>query len=112
MKSFGLLLLSSAALFAGSDVTFYRDVLPILEARCQGCHRPGEVGPMALGGYDETRPWAKAIKQAVLLGKMPPWYADAPPGKFHNDPFAGESGGGEGKKEGRRLNHRPAGRDL
>jgi Copper type II ascorbate-dependent monooxygenase, C-terminal domain len=86
MKIFGLLLLSSAALLAGSDVTFYRDVLPILEARCQGCHRPGEVGPMALGGYDETRPWAKAIKQAVLLGKMPPWYADAPPGKFHNDP--------------------------
>ena len=41
---------------------------------------------MAFGGYDETRPWAKAIKQAVLLGKMPPWYADAPPGKFHNDP--------------------------
>jgi hypothetical protein len=86
MKVLGLLLLSSAALFAGSDVTFYRDVLPILEARCQGCHRPGEVGPMAFGGYDETRPWAKAIKQAVLLGKMPPWYADAPPGKFHNDP--------------------------
>jgi hypothetical protein len=86
MKSIGLLLLSSSALFAGSNVTFYRDVLPILEARCQGCHRPGEVGPMAFGGYDETRPWAKAIKQAVLLGKMPPWYADAPPGKFHNDP--------------------------
>jgi hypothetical protein len=92
MKIFGLLLLSCAALFAGSpsakqsDVTFYRDVLPILEARCQGCHRPGEVGPMAFGGYNETRPWAKAIKQAVLLGKMPPWYADAPPGKFHNDP--------------------------
>ncbi len=86
MKFFGLLLLSSSALFAGSDVTFYRDVLPILETRCQGCHRQGEVGPMAFGAYDETRPWAKAIKQAVLLGKMPPWYADAPPGKFHNDP--------------------------
>jgi hypothetical protein len=57
MKIFGLLLLSSAALFAGSNVTFYRDVLPILEARCQGCHRPGEVGPMAFGGYDETRPF-------------------------------------------------------
>ncbi len=41
---------------------------------------------MAFGAYDETRPWAKAIKQVVLLGKMPPWYADAPPGKFHNDP--------------------------
>ncbi len=88
MRSVTLLLLSAAALFAGTpaNVTFYRDVLPILQDRCQGCHRPGEVGPMALGAYDETRPWAKAIKQAVLLGKMPPWYADAPRGKFHNDP--------------------------
>jgi hypothetical protein len=86
MKIFGLLLLSSAALFGGSNVTFYRDVLPILQERCQACHRPGEVGPMAFGAYDTTRPWAKAIKQAVLLGKMPPWYADSPPGKFHNDP--------------------------
>jgi len=88
MRSVTLLLISGAALFAGTpaNVTFYRDVLPILQERCQGCHRPGEVGPMAFGVYDETRPWAKAIKQAVLLGKMPPWYADAPPGKFHNDP--------------------------
>jgi Copper type II ascorbate-dependent monooxygenase, C-terminal domain len=88
MRSVTLLLFSGAALFAGtpSTSTFYRDVLPILQERCQGCHRPGEVGPMAFGAYDQTRPWAKAIKQAVLLGKMPPWYADAPPGKFHNDP--------------------------
>src|ERR1700677_1384907 len=88
MKALVLLLLSGAALFAGtpSTVTFYRDVLPVLQERCQGCHRPGEVGPMAFGAYDQTRPWAKAIKQAVLLGKMPPWYADTPPGRFHNDP--------------------------
>ncbi len=88
MRSLTLLLLSGSVLFAGTPATstFYRDVLPILQERCQGCHRPGEVGPMAFGAYDETRPWAKAIKQVVLLGKMPPWYADAPPGKFHNDP--------------------------
>ena len=87
MKILVLSLLSGAALFAGtSNVTFYRDVLPILQERCQGCHRPGEVGPMAFGPYDQTRPWAKAIKQAVLLKKMPPWNADAPAGRFHNDP--------------------------
>src|SRR5271166_832488 len=88
MKHLAPLLILTAALQAraASNVTFYRDVLPILQERCQGCHRPGEVGPMAFGVYDETRPWAKAIKQAVLLGKMPPWYADSPPGKFHNDP--------------------------
>src|SRR3984957_4603121 len=88
MKRLVLLLLPTAAMLAAnsSNVTFYRDVLPVLQERCQGCHRPGEVGPMAFGAYDQTPPWAKAIKQAVLLGKMPPWYADTPPGRFHNDP--------------------------
>ncbi len=88
MKTVALLLVSSVASFGGtaSGVTFYRDVLPVLQARCESCHRPGEVGPMAFGAYDQTRPWAKAIKQAVLLGKMPPWYADAPRGRFHHDP--------------------------
>jgi Copper type II ascorbate-dependent monooxygenase, C-terminal domain len=88
MKTFALLLFSGVALFAGdaTNITFYRDVLPVLQNHCQSCHRPGEVGPMALGSYDQARPWAKAIKQAVLLKKMPPWYSDAPPGRFQNDP--------------------------
>ena len=88
MRTYALLLFSGAALFAGdgSNITFYRDVLPVLQKHCQSCHRPGEVGPMALGSYDQTRPWAKAMKQAVLLGKMPPWNADAPAGRFGNDP--------------------------
>jgi hypothetical protein len=69
-----------------SGVTFYRDVLGILEQHCQTCHRPGEIGPMPLGTYNEVRPWAKAIKQAVVQKKMPPWHADRTVGKFHNDP--------------------------
>src|SRR5579863_7060842 len=54
------------------EVTFYKDVLPVLENNCQGCHRPGEPGPMSFMSYDSTRPWAKAIKQAVATKKMPP----------------------------------------
>ncbi len=65
--------------------TFNKDVLPILQKHCQNCHRPGEIGPMPLLRYDETRPWAKAIKQAVALGKMPPWLADPKYGHFAND---------------------------
>lgn len=65
--------------------TFYKDVLPILEARCQECHRPGEIAPMPLLTYQQTRPWAKAIKTNVLSGKMPPWPADPHVGKFAND---------------------------
>src|ERR1051325_84655 len=66
-------------------VTFYKDVLPILQARCQSCHRPGEAAPMSFLTYRETRPWAKAIREAVLTRKMPPWLADPHYGKFAND---------------------------
>src|SRR5436189_3664182 len=47
-------------------VTFNKDVLPILENNCQTCHRPGGIGPMSLLTYESARPWAKAIKSAVV----------------------------------------------
>src|SRR5262249_13012484 len=65
--------------------TFSKDVAPILQARCQGCHRPGEAAPMPLLSYQDARPWAKAIKEAVVLKKMPPWFADTTVGHFRND---------------------------
>jgi hypothetical protein len=68
-----------------SPVTFTKDVLPILQKNCQNCHRPGQVAPMSLISYQETRPWAKAIKAAVTMGKMPPWFADPKYGHFTND---------------------------
>jgi hypothetical protein len=66
-----------------APVTFNKDVLPILQKNCQGCHRPGELAPMSFLGYSETRPWAKAMKQAVVTKKMPPWFAEK--GHFAND---------------------------
>src|SRR3954469_5761451 len=65
--------------------TFQRDVAPILQKRCQGCHRPGEIGPMPLLEYPQVRPWAKAIRTAVATKKMPPWFADPEHGSFSND---------------------------
>ena len=70
---------------AATRPTFYRDVLPIIQNRCQECHRPGEMAPMALVTYRETRPWAKAIREATRIRKMPPWFADPCCGKFSND---------------------------
>src|ERR1700751_4394849 len=78
-----VLLLPAAVLAAAP--TFNKDVLPILQKNCQICHRPGEIGPMPLLTYTETRPWAKAIKAAVAMGKMPPWFADPRYGHFAND---------------------------
>src|SRR3954447_25897824 len=66
--------------------TFYKDVLPVLQRRCQSCHRPGEAVPMSLMTYESTRPWAAAIREAVRTKKMPPWGADASHGHFKNDP--------------------------
>jgi hypothetical protein len=68
------------------SVTFTQHVLPILQKNCQACHRPGQIAPMSFLTYAETRPWAKAIKEAVVNRKMPPWFADPQHGRFKNDP--------------------------
>jgi hypothetical protein len=68
-----------------AGVTFNKDVLPVLQNRCQECHRPGEAAPMSFLTYKETRPWAAAMRQAVLSRKMPPWHADPAHGKFSNE---------------------------
>jgi len=66
-------------------VTFNKQVLPILQKNCQACHRPGEVAPMSFLTYQDVRPWAKAIKLAVVKRQMPPWFADPAYGHFAND---------------------------
>ena len=68
-----------------APATFTGSVAPILQAHCQVCHRPGEAAPFSLLTYEQARPWAKAIKEAVLQRKMPPWFADPHYGKFSND---------------------------
>jgi hypothetical protein len=80
-----LVTIRASSLAVASEVTFNKDVLPILEKNCQVCHRPGEIGPMSFISYESTRPWAKAIKEAVLTRKMPPWFADPEVGHFANE---------------------------
>ena len=80
-----LLIAACATLSAATAPTFSKDVAPILQQNCQSCHRPGEPTPFSMLSYKETRPWAAAIKEAVVGRKMPPWYADPHYGKFAND---------------------------
>ncbi|MER3442226.1 MAG: hypothetical protein C4296_12780 [Gemmataceae bacterium] len=54
-------------------VTFYRDIVPILQNKCQSCHRPGEVAPFSLVTYEQARRWGKDIKEFTQNGQMPPW---------------------------------------
>ena len=69
---------------APRDVTFAKDVAPILFANCAYCHRPGEVAPFSLLSYKDARPWAVSIRRAVSSKQMPPWNADPHYGNFRD----------------------------
>jgi hypothetical protein len=77
---------------ASTDVTYARDIAPILQRSCENCHRPNGAGPMPLTTYEEVRPWARAIKQRTGIGPhagvMPPWYMEKNIGiqKYKDDP--------------------------
>src|SRR5678816_2402609 len=60
---------------------------PIFQAKCQQCHHAGTGAPMALLTYEDTRPWARTIRQRVLNREMPPWHLDKTVGirKYKND---------------------------
>ena len=89
----GIALEISAAPEAQRQVTpptFYKDVLPILQDHCQSCHRLDESAPMPLLTYEQTKPWAQKIADAVQRKMMPPWFADPRYGHFSNDPSLSE----------------------
>lgn len=54
-------------------VTFYKDVQPITQVHCQGCHTPGGIGPFSLVTYDDAQKVAMAMSSAVQARLMPPW---------------------------------------
>src|SRR5437763_12174000 len=78
-------ILPTLTLLGADSPTFNKDVLPILQQNCQTCHRPGEVAPMSFLTYKDTRPYAQAMKAAVIKGQMPPWFADPRFGHFANE---------------------------
>ena len=67
--------------------TFAKDIAPIFQEKCQACHRKDSMAPMSLVTYEETRPWAKSIKERVATRQMPPWHLDKTVGiqSFQND---------------------------
>ena len=73
---------------APHQVTFTRDIAPILQRSCQNCHRPDNIAPMSFLTYKTVRPWARSIKEKVILREMPPWFIDRNVGirHFKDDP--------------------------
>lgn len=82
----GLCVAIVASTASVADVTYTRDVAPIFQEKCVQCHRPGDIGPMALEDYTQARAWAKSIKKAVTEKVMPPWGAEDGPHAFANNP--------------------------
>ena len=80
-----------------ADVTFAKDISPILQRSCQNCHRPDGVAPMSLVTYNDVRPYARAIDQRTHIGPhrgvMPPWYVEKNIGiqEFKDDPSLSEA---------------------
>jgi len=72
-------------LAADAIPTFSKDVAPIIYKNCTSCHRQGDIGPMPLLTYEQTRPWAASIREKVSAGLMPPWHSTDPHGTFSND---------------------------
>ena len=88
MIAVGASLLGASLVLQAADaekkpVTFSNQVVRIFQEKCQDCHRPGTVAPMSLVTYEETRPWARSIKERVVSRNMPPWHIDATYGVRH-----------------------------
>jgi hypothetical protein len=69
-----------------TKVTWSREISPIVQARCAGCHVRGGSSTIPLTTYAEARPWAASIKEEVLTRRMPVWKAARGYGDFANDP--------------------------
>ena len=79
--------LASGASSSAQQVTYAKDVAPIMQAKCTQCHHAGTGAPMALTTFEEVRPWARSIKTRVSSREMPPWHLDRTVGirKYKND---------------------------
>ncbi|MFO0956632.1 MAG: redoxin domain-containing protein [Isosphaeraceae bacterium] len=66
-------------------VTYAKDVAPIVQNKCQACHRPGQVAPFSLLSYDDAKRWGPTLREVVAERRMPPWHADPRHGRFEND---------------------------
>src|ERR1700704_2564331 len=93
----GLVAVGAQSGASSTDVTFTKDIAPILQRHCQTCHHPDSLAPMSLMTYEEVRPWARGMKTKTGLGTkagvMPPWYMEKNIGiqKYKNDPSLSEA---------------------
>ena len=82
LRSFLVILFAATGLFA--QPTFHKDVEPIMQAKCQQCHRPNDVAPFALITYNDVSTYAADVQLQLGNNAMPPWKPVAGYGSFRN----------------------------
>jgi peroxiredoxin len=81
-RAYGCAIMRGEHAAGAGPVTYYKDVAPIVQGRCQGCHRPGQVAPFSLLTYADAKKWAMEIKTFTQSRQMPPWKAEPGHGDF------------------------------
>ena len=70
---------------ARPQITYVKDVAPILEAKCVDCHEEGGIGPFAMTNYAAVKGFSPMIREVIRTKRMPPYDADPHVGKFSDD---------------------------
>jgi peroxiredoxin len=68
------------------DLTYYRDVAPLMKRHCQGCHQERNAAPFSLLTFEKVNAHAEMIAEVVAQRRMPPWYGASGHGEFINNP--------------------------
>jgi peroxiredoxin/mono/diheme cytochrome c family protein len=72
-----------AAEFA--KISYAQSVVPIIQAKCAGCHQPGGIGPMPLNTYEQIKGFSPMIREVIRTHRMPPFQPDQTTGRFQDD---------------------------
>ena len=78
-------LAATAPAILPAQPTYSKEVARIFRAKCEGCHRSGDIAPFALKNYDAAMTWAADIRRTVSSGLMPPWKPRPGVQQFRND---------------------------
>ena len=67
------------------NISYSKDVAPIIQAKCVTCHQEGAIGPFKMDSYEVVKGFAPMIRETIMTRRMPPWFADPDVGHWSND---------------------------
>src|SRR5271154_4731500 len=70
---------------SSQNLTFNRDIAPIVFHSCANCHQPDEAAPFSLLTYADVKKHARQIAEVTRSRNMPPWLPETQPLKFADE---------------------------